>query len=141
MPRRPRAQANRQSPAASTGQLVDLAVERRRVELARGVLAERRQVSDLEALLALAEQLAVRRSEAPDLAGAEVAVEVAATGRGHGRAAVDVAAGHGAASAVVLVGHDREDEPADGIRALPGLEARLPLPDAPAVVVQGALLL
>src|SRR5439155_19690386 len=72
-PHRPRAEAAH----ASARQLVDLSVERGRVELTGGVLAERRNGADLEPLLALARPLAVHGAEAPDLARAEVPVEVA----------------------------------------------------------------
>src|SRR5439155_25046885 len=115
-PHRPRAEAAH----ASARQLVDLSVERGRVELTGGVLAERRHRADLESLLALARQLAVHGAEAPDLARAEVPVEVAPPRGGHRLAPIDVAARDGAAAAVVLVGDDREDELASAARPLPG---------------------
>src|SRR5439155_15655580 len=122
-------------------QLVDLTVERGGVELARRVLAERRERADLEPLLAGALDLAVQRAQAPDLARAKITVEVAPPRRGDGLAAVDVAARDGAAVAGVPVRDDREDQPPDAVRSLARLVARTALPDAPPVVVQGALLL
>src|SRR5881398_325856 len=99
-------------------ELVDRAVERDRVELARGVLAERREARDLEGLAAhAAAQLPVHRAQAPDRPFAIVAVEVASAGRGHSLAAVDVAARDRAALAVG-VGHDREDERPARVRLL-----------------------
>src|SRR6185503_19158171 len=84
-------------------------------------------------------QLPLHGAQAPDRATAVVAVEVASSGRGHGLAAVDVAARDRAALAV-RVGHDREDERPARVRLLTVLVARAPLVDAPAVVVQPALL-
>src|SRR6185437_10197410 len=86
------------------------AVERGRVDLASGVLAERGQVRDRERLLARARaKLAAARAQAPDRAAAVVAVD-----------------------------DDREDERPALRRRLVDRVARAALPDPPAVVVQSA---
>src|SRR5262245_54731046 len=92
-------------------ELVDrAAVERGRVDLARGVLAERGEVGDRERLLARAgAELAAARAQAPDRPAAEVAVDVAAAERRDRLAPVDVAARDRAAVRVAVDG-DREDE-------------------------------
>ena len=81
----------------SANELVDAAVERQDVELALGVLAERRDV-ELGVLpevdqLTVADQLAVLESQAPDPAAVEVAVDIDAGQLGELLAAVDVSAG------------------------------------------------
>src|SRR5438309_433104 len=76
---------------------VDAAVEGEDVELAVGVLAERRDVELLLALeidqLGIGDGLAVPLAEAPDPPGVVIGVDIDADQLGQGLAAVDVAAG------------------------------------------------
>src|SRR5262249_43556573 len=73
--------------------------------------------------------------EAPDRAGAVVAVEVASARRPDGRAAIDVAAGDGAAAAVRV--HDRGPHVGAGLRVtVAPVEDGESLVAAPAVVRQ-----
>src|SRR5437867_759171 len=122
--------------AALAGELVDRAGQRRHVQLAERVLAERRQLLDVQRLQAHVGGLAARRQEAPDLAAAEVAVEVAARRGRNRRAAVDVPARDRAAVVAVVVDDDRPDEPPARRRLLPLREDGVPLVDAPAEVRQ-----
>src|SRR5215217_7620265 len=107
--------------------------ERRRVDLARRVLAERGEARDLEPLPARA------GAELPDRALAVVAVDVAAIEGRNRPTPVDVPARDRAAPRVA-VDRDREDEHPAPVHLLAGRVARAALPDAPAVVVERPLL-
>src|SRR5215218_2007615 len=125
--------------SALVAELVDLAVERGGVDLACSVLTERGEARDAERLASHSAQLPLERAQAPDGAFAVVAVEVAAAGRGHRLAAVDVAARDRAAGGMA-VRRNREDELPARVHLLGRGVARPAFPDAPAVVVQAALL-
>src|SRR5207244_4290939 len=126
---------------ALADELVGLAVERGRVQLAGRVLGERRERRDLGRRDArAAAQLPVHRAQTPDPASAVVAVEVPTARRRDCVTPVDVTARDRAVSVLVLVGDDREDELPARVHLLAGREARAALPDAPAVVVQHPLL-
>jgi hypothetical protein len=102
------------------------------IELARGVLAERGQGGDVKRLAANIDCAAVLHAQAPDDPGAVVAEEVAADRRGHGRAAIHVAARYRAVAFRMAVHVHRRHELAiskGGVR-----KARAPLEDLPAVV-------
>src|SRR5687768_10598625 len=103
------------APAATRGRLgsgdaVDGALAGERIQLAGGVLAERRQRPDVERLRAHIPRLAGGDPQAPDSPAAVVAEDVAPALRGPRLAAVDVPAGDRATPAVVVL-EDGEHEP------------------------------
>src|SRR6187551_1746271 len=96
-------------------ELVDPAgVDRAGVELAPGVLAERREAADRDRLATHVRCRAADHAQAPDLAGAVVAEEVAPDRGWDGRAAIDEAAGNRTPVVVVRVGVDGECQRAGG---------------------------
>src|SRR5213080_819932 len=116
--------ARRSGGAALRAELVDRAVERGRVQLAGGVLAEGGEVADRERLAPRpGGELRARGAQAPDRAVAVVAVEIPPARGGDGLAAVDVTAGDRAALRVA-VDDDREDERAACVHLLARRVAR-----------------
>src|SRR5438270_13085363 len=95
----------------SASQSVDVPLERDRVQLAAYVLAERREPGDAERLPPQRGGAAARHPQAPDLAAAVVAEEVASLRGGDGRPPVDGTARHRAAAAAALVDGQRPGRP------------------------------
>src|SRR6266545_1063214 len=118
--------------AAPASELVDPAGLGREVELARDVLAERRQRPDTERLAADVHRAAAVDAQAPDDSRAVVTEEVASGRRRYGPAAIDVPTGYGAGTAVVVVDVNRRDELSRSERRV--RIARAALEGLPAVV-------
>src|SRR6266702_1209698 len=123
---------------ARLAQPVERARERGRIELSVAVLAEGGHGRHFEQLRPHCRRTALPGLEAPDPAVAEVAEDVAAPRRRHGRAAVDVAARDRARTAVVRVDPGREDELARAPERIGAVEDGAPLVAVPAVVGQPA---